>query len=178
MIENAREDIAMLNPELVVQADIYPGVQVSADAELLAQVIQNLVGNAVKFSGGESPITLSLRQTDELVELEISNRGETIPEEGHEKIFERFYRADQAHSRKIDGSGLGLSLAREIARAHGGSLTLADFKEGVTTFRLTLPQVTTECHCHMVAAVLGTACGTRWLHDYLMRISRLLRNRN
>lgn len=143
LIENLIEDIGILDPELEVQAEIQPGVALKADPELLGQVIQNLAGNAVKFSRGESPIRLALCKKDE-VEFSISNRGQTIAPAERDKIFERFYRADKARSRKVDGTGLGLSLAREIAVAHGGSLELENSEEGVTTFILRLPANITE----------------------------------
>jgi len=142
MIDNLVEDIGILNPELDVVAEIQPDIKIQADADLLGQVIQNLASNAVKFSQNESPITLSLA-AGEQVEFTISNRGQTISAGDREKIFERFFRTDKAHSRKTDGTGLGLSLAREIALAHGGSLELADSAEDETSFCLTLPGATT-----------------------------------
>ncbi|VGO15240.1 Sensor protein CzcS [Pontiella desulfatans] len=138
MIENLVEDIGILNPELEVAADVQPNVNIEADEELIEQVIQNLASNAVKFSEGESPITLSLT-AGEQVEFTISNRGQGIPEEDNDRIFERFYRTDKAHSRKTDGTGLGLSLAREIAHAHGGTLELLNPAGRETTFSLKLP---------------------------------------
>ncbi|MDF7825089.1 ATP-binding protein [Pontiellaceae bacterium B12227] len=142
MIENLVEDIGILNPGIEVKAKLTPGITVQGDAELLSQVIQNLASNAVKFSHGESPIALTLTGGDP-IEFTISNRGQTIPVEDRDKIFDRFYRVDKAHSRKTDGTGLGLSLAREIALAHNGSLELAGADKGTTTFRLTLPGATT-----------------------------------
>jgi heavy metal sensor kinase len=143
MVENLREDISILNPDIQVVAEIEPGISLQADKALIAQVIQNLGGNAVKFSQGISPITLTLSANDE-IEFTITNRGQTIPEKDRDRIFERFYRADKSHSRKTDGAGLGLSLAREIALAHGGSLELIDSTEGATTFILKLPPNITE----------------------------------
>jgi heavy metal sensor kinase len=144
MIDATCEDIGLLNPELEVQADLQPGIKIQGDAALLTQVIQNLTGNAIKFSHGESPITLSLKSLNGRVEFSISNRGSTIPEADRDKIFDRFFRADKAHSRKTDGTGLGLSLAREIALAHGGRLELLKCGEEQTTFRLVLPGRITE----------------------------------
>ena len=138
MIEDLVEDIGILNPEIKVEIDLQPGIQIKADKELLTQIIQNLAGNAVKYCLGESPITLKLTAAEQ-IEFNITNRGQTIPPEDREKIFERFYRADQAHSRKTDGTGLGLSLAREIAHAHSGRLELMNSTDGETAFRLTLP---------------------------------------
>ena len=69
----------------------------------------------------------------------ITNNGLPIPTQDHNRIFARFYRADKSHSREIEGSGLGLSLAREIAQAHGGELILARSDEHMTSFALSLP---------------------------------------
>lgn len=137
-IEALCDDIQLLAPELEVQADLQPNITVSADPDLLNQVIQNLTGNAVKFSRGESPIRLSLKTENGRAVFRISNRGEAIPDADREKIFERFYRATRA----TEGSGLGLSLAREIARAHGGDLLLESSAPDGTVFRLMLPQIT------------------------------------
>ncbi len=139
MIQTAREDIRILNPALVVSTDIQKDVLIDGDADLLTQVVQNLAGNAVKFSQDESPVALSLRTNGNLAEFEIENGGATIPETDRNQIFERFYRSDKARSRLVDGTGLGLSLAREIVLAHGGTLVLADSHPNRTKFRLTLP---------------------------------------
>jgi hypothetical protein len=68
-----------------------------------------------------------------------ANTGPGIPDGERERLFERFYRADKARNQRIDGSGLGLSLAREIARAHNGDLTLDRSDADLTVFRLVLP---------------------------------------
>jgi signal transduction histidine kinase len=71
--------------------------------------------------------------------IDISNASDGIAPEHWDRLFDRFYRADQAHNRRVSGVGLGLSLARDIARAHGGALELADPGPGKVCFRLTLP---------------------------------------
>jgi signal transduction histidine kinase len=68
------------------------------------------------------------------------NTGKPIPDADRERIFDRFYRVDPARTRKVGGAGLGLSLAREIARAHHGDLVLEPPTENWIGFRLTLPQ--------------------------------------
>jgi len=69
----------------------------------------------------------------------ISNASIEIPLSDQERIFDRFHRGDPARTRKVEGIGLGLSLAREIARAHNGNLTLDSTSNGQTAFTLTLP---------------------------------------
>ncbi|MCU0857866.1 MAG: ATP-binding protein [Pontiellaceae bacterium] len=135
MIEAVCEDIQLIAPGLEIRTELQPDVQVMADPDLLNQIIQNLAGNAVKFCRGEAPITISLQTKNERTVFRISNRGEIIPETDREKIFERFYRAN----RNTEGSGLGLSLAREIARAHGGTLILESSGSDGTVFCLALP---------------------------------------
>ena len=71
--------------------------------------------------------------------LTVSNTGTPIPPGDQAKVFDRFYRADASRSREIEGTGLGLSLAREMARAHGGDLVLVQSDEQRTTFALRLP---------------------------------------
>ncbi len=143
LIENLVDDISILAPDLQTEVEIQTGITVEADQELLNQVVQNLVSNAVKFSRGESPVILKLSANGHIL-FSISNRGQIIAQDERDKIFERFYRADKAHGRKTDGTGLGLSLAREIALAHNGSLELVDGGKETTTFLLRLPSNITE----------------------------------
>ena len=138
LIEAVGEDIQTLAPGLTVQPELQPDVQVMADPDLLNQVIQNLASNAVKFCRGESPVVLSLKTEGGRAVFRISNRGATIPPEERGRVFERFYRANKSRNRSIDGAGLGLSLAREIARAHGGTLELEDSAADWTVFCLML----------------------------------------
>jgi two-component system, OmpR family, heavy metal sensor histidine kinase CusS len=69
----------------------------------------------------------------------VANTGPGIPAADRGRIFERFYRADPSRSSRVDGVGLGLSLSREIIRAHGGDLTLEDRNDGLTQFAVALP---------------------------------------
>ena len=142
LIEAVGEDIQTLAPGLTVQSELKPDVQVMADPDLLNQVIQNLASNAVKFCRGESPVVLSLKIEGGRAIFRISNRGEPIPPEERGQVFERFYRANKSRNLSIDGAGLGLSLAREIARAHGGTLELENSAANQTVFCLTLSQIT------------------------------------
>lgn len=133
------EDLQILAPTRKISVNAPPELRVSGDIHLLNQVIENLISNAVKFGDKDGSIEITLvRQGDRAI-FTISNTGVPIPEQDHIRVFERFYRADKSRGRKIEGSGLGLSLAREIARAHSGELTLQRSDEHTTTFVLTLP---------------------------------------
>jgi signal transduction histidine kinase len=134
-----REDLEVLAPRLTVDCDLQTEVWVQADAELLEQVLQNLASNAIKYNRDGGTIALSLRKDAEVAWLTVSNTGPGIPPEDRERVFDRFYRVDKARSREVEGVGLGLSLAREIALAHHGDLLLTDSAPGLTVFVLTLP---------------------------------------
>ena len=103
------------------------------------QVLGNLVSNAVKYGDHDGLIELALSKQNGQALLTVSNTGAPIPPADQGKVFDRFYRADSSRSREIEGVGLGLSLAREMARAHGGDLVLVQSDEQRTTFALRLP---------------------------------------
>ena len=81
-----------------------------------------------------------MRQSNGRVKLTVANTGPGIPASDRDKVFERFFRVDKARSRRKGGAGLGLSLSREIARAHGGELSLDAAKPGITALSLVLPK--------------------------------------
>jgi two-component system heavy metal sensor histidine kinase CusS len=117
-------DIELLAPELTVEAAIPLGLTVAGDRDLLTQLLQNLISNAIKYNLPQGWIRLDAQGIKNRVRVTIVNASKTLPEDVSDRLFERFYRQDTAHSRQIEGTGLGLSLAREIARAHGGDLVL------------------------------------------------------
>lgn len=139
MVRAAADDVRMLAPDRKKTVDAPQKLFLTADADLLNQVFQNLISNAVKFGDKDGVIAMALVERASQALFTISNTGRSIPKQDHDKVFDRFYRADKSRSREIEGSGLGLSLAREIARAHGGDLILERSEEYMTTFTLTLP---------------------------------------
>jgi two-component system, OmpR family, heavy metal sensor histidine kinase CusS len=138
MLEGILEDARVLAEEmrLVFEVKITPGIVVRADPVLLRTALLNLLVNAVKYNepGGKVLATLETRENQ--VFLTIGNSGPGIPEADKERIFTRFHRVDAARQRQVDGIGLGLSLAREIVRAHDGELELKESRPGWTSFVL------------------------------------------
>jgi heavy metal sensor kinase len=133
------EDTRMLAPELQITGEIHPGMVIHADGGLLRQVLHNLVSNAIKYNIARGWIRISTSISATQVEIVVTNSSPGIPLADQEKIFERFYRVDAAHSRQVEGVGLGLSVSREIARAHGGDITLKAGSDGNVQFYLILP---------------------------------------
>ncbi len=133
------EDMELLAPSLAVQANIDRHLWVRGDRDLLAQVLQNLISNAIKYNLPEGWIKIYTQRCQNTVRVTIANASNPIPEGDRDRIFDRFYRGDPARTRKVEGIGLGLSLSREIARAHNGDLTLDATPVGQTALTLTLP---------------------------------------
>ena len=138
-IEELVEDTRMMAPSLDISAEVPPGVSIRADADLMRQLLANLASNAVKYNVDNGWIRISLQSPKGRVLLVVANAARGIPPALGDRIFERFYRTDDARNRDIDGVGLGLSLAREIARAHGGDLVLLPATPGEVSFQLDLP---------------------------------------
>ncbi len=114
-------------------------VTLRCDANKIQRVFDNLLRNAVMYSdeGGEIKITVQSDQA-QAVTVTVSNYGDTIPEEKLNRIFEQFYRLDDARSTNSGGAGLGLAIAKQIVELHGGSIE-AQSGEGQTRFCVTLP---------------------------------------
>ncbi|MGD2028153.1 MAG: ATP-binding protein [Anaerolineales bacterium] len=112
---------------------------IQIDRSRITQVVNNLLQNAFRHtpSGGQVEVDLSCNAT--ALTLKIHDSGEGIPEEALPHIFERFYRADQSRARDKGGTGLGLTIARQLVEAHHGDLTAANHPDGGAVFTLKLP---------------------------------------
>ncbi|MBT7068814.1 MAG: HAMP domain-containing protein [Verrucomicrobia bacterium] len=141
LVRSAIEDVETMAPQQTVEATVPSEVHIQADASLIGQVLRNMTSNAVKYGSEDGTIQFTLTQDDATTRFTLANTAAPIPEEDRDRIFDRFHRVDKARSREIGGTGLGLSLAREIARAHGGDLVLDPLSEGFVSFTLTLPHV-------------------------------------
>lgn len=140
MLDELVDDVQMLAPALLTTSDIARGLTLNADAVLLKQVLHNLISNAIKYNIEDGWVTIQAAVNNGAAEITVANASHGIPDEQRVKIFERFYRADPARSRQIDGVGLGLSVSLEIASAHGGELLLLPTsKPDETRFTLRLP---------------------------------------
>ncbi len=138
-VRQATDDARALADGLTIEQSCPDGLQILGDARLIEQAVQNLLSNALKYNhpGGFVRVALSREGTDAV--LRVTNSGPAIRPVDAERIFDRFYRADPARNRAIDGVGLGLSLAREIARSHGGELAFIKSQDGSNLFALRIP---------------------------------------
>lgn len=109
-----------------------------ADADKLARVFENLLRNAAAYGAENSVITITADSAQSRAHITVASRGEPIPPEKLEHLFDKFYRADAARSTGTGGAGLGLAIAREIVRLHGGDITAKNEPDG-TSFTVVLP---------------------------------------
>jgi signal transduction histidine kinase len=137
LARTAAEDIELMAPTLKIETHIDDKIILSADPALLNQTIRNMTSNAAKYATTPGQVTLLLKQDSNQIQFTLSNTAAPIPPEDQALLFDRFHRVDKA--RTAAGSGLGLSLAREIARAHNGDLVLNPYLHGQVSFTLWLP---------------------------------------
>ena len=106
----------------------------------IRQVLVNLIENAKRFSSNKSSIEVGVGQkTEDEVIIEVIDHGEGIPRQLRDKIFERFYRADNSRNRETGGTGLGLAIVKEIVLLHKGRIEVRETPQGGATFRIKLP---------------------------------------
>jgi signal transduction histidine kinase len=113
--------------------------RVAADSNRLAQVIDNLLSNALKFTPEGGSVDVSVREQLGRVVVEVSDTGIGIPDAEQPKLFTPFFRAGSAIEHAIHGTGLGLSIVKGIVEAHGGTITLSNRVPAGSTFRVDLP---------------------------------------
>lgn len=137
------ECLTLLRPlaearQVTLTATLAPA-QVVGDAGRLAQVVSNLVSNAVQYNRPGGRVEVTLRTVDGRAELGVADTGIGIAREAQPRVFERFFRADPARNRAFGGQGLGLAICRSILEAHGGTITFQSQPGEGTTFTVTLP---------------------------------------
>lgn len=117
------------------------GAYVRGDAQVLIEAVGNLVANAIAYSPKGSRVGLGVKIDGEVVEIAVSDQGIGITESDRERIFERFYRADEARSRRTGGTGLGLSIVKHATQRHGGEVRVWSRPGRGSTFTMALPRV-------------------------------------
>ena len=119
-------------------------VWVDADELKISQVVYNLVNNAITYSGEDKTITLSQKSEGDKVRISVTDTGEGIPQEKLKDIWERYYKVDKEHKRAQMGSGLGLSIVKNILDMHGGQYGVESRLGLGSTFWFELPLASGE----------------------------------
>lgn len=140
IVESYRSDEKTAGRTFVLKLDPDPS-PVRADALRIAQVVGNLMENAVKYSGRDVTIEAGTRREGQVVKLWVQDNGVGIAEKDLPHIFERFYRVDKGRSRESGGTGLGLSIVKHIVQLHGGQVWAESRPGEGTRISFTLPLV-------------------------------------
>ncbi|MCU0749538.1 MAG: HAMP domain-containing histidine kinase [Akkermansiaceae bacterium] len=140
LIGGARDDLEVLLTDrpISLETSIDPTIPARADPRRIRLILQNLVENAAKYTPDPGLIRLMGSSDGRTSTLTVANSGPLIPLEDRETIFERFRRGKSV-GENIRGHGLGLNIARELARAHGGDISYHPTDDGLNAFKLTLP---------------------------------------
>ena len=117
-------------------------VRVNADPDAVRQIVRNLLDNAAKYAAAKGPVEIEVSHGDGRAVVTVSDRGDGIPPDQRERIFERFYRIDNDLTRTTGGTGIGLCLARCFARDMGGDVAVSARPGGGNVFALELPEET------------------------------------
>ena len=136
-VESARPAAAAKQIRLELSAEELPPIQ--GDRARLAQLLDNLVSNAIKFTPPSGSVTVSLTRVDGHAILEVRDSGIGIAAAEQKQLFERFFRTRGATDNAIQGTGLGLSIARTIAESHGGQISFESVEGVGTAFRVEFP---------------------------------------
>lgn len=133
------DNYKVLYPNWPLTVDFEDDIILSADEVLLRRAVENLLTNAYRYAGETTAVEVKGHVADGHVLLEIQDHGIGIEKQHHKYIFERFMRVDDSRTRATGGSGLGLSIVRTIAHAHGGEISMHETKGGGATFIIKLP---------------------------------------
>ncbi len=117
------------------------GLYVRGDAQVLSEAVGNLIANAIAYSPRGSNVGVGVKAVGDVVEIAVTDRGIGIAEGDQERVFERFYRADQARSRRTGGTGLGLAIVKHAVQRHGGEVRLWSRPGRGSTFTIRLPLI-------------------------------------
>jgi len=121
-----------------------PSIVVLGDGEQLIMALHNLLENAINYSPINTQVSVSASETDEIVEITVTDQGIGIPDGELDRIFERFYRVDPARSRETGGTGLGLSIVKHVATNHGGEVRVWSSPKVGSSFAIRLPIYSTH----------------------------------
>lgn len=140
LCQHCADIVQEIYPEADIQIEKMENkIEILGDKNLLELALVNLIENAAKYSNKPASIYLQVKQNQEKILLSVVDQGIGIPPSDLERIFDRFFTVDKARSRKMGGSGLGLSIAQTIVKKHGGVIDVVSKIEKGTTFTIQFP---------------------------------------
>lgn len=130
---------AAMQAGITLVVEDLPGVEVEGDPDMLRQVFDNLLDNALKYTPPFGIVTVRGHCINDQAIIEVSDTGVGIPADALPRVFDRFFRVDASRSRRTGGTGLGLSIAKAVVERHGGTIEAASTLGQGSTFRILLP---------------------------------------
>jgi two-component system sensor histidine kinase BaeS len=124
---------------LSLEADLSQNLSLIGDERRLGQLLRNLLENSLRYTDTGGDVRLRLSSTGGMLSIQLSDSAPGVPDAELEKIFDRLYRVDKSRSRLVGGSGLGLSICKNIVQAHAGSIDAVNSSQGGLTIRVELP---------------------------------------
>ena len=137
VVERRRGEAAAAQVEVTLEADGVP--EIAGSARDLSLLVGNLVDNAIHYTQAGGTVEVEVRAEPETVLLRVRDTGIGIPQRDLPRIFERFYRVDQARSRETGGTGLGLAIVRHVCENHGGQIEVTSELGRGSTFEVRMP---------------------------------------
>jgi two-component system sensor histidine kinase SenX3 len=140
----SRHKVMADNADITVSTDEPSGCRVLGDQALLVTAVANLISNAIAYSPNGSTVSISRRRRGDEIEIAVTDRGIGIAQADQQRVFERFFRVDQARSRATGGTGLGLAIVKHVAANHNGNIRLWSRPGTGSTFTLSIPAYNEE----------------------------------
>ena len=142
LVDRAFDDLhdRAMTERVKLESSIAKELRVYVDPDRMQQVLQNLVDNGIKYGGRDGTVSVEAELREDCwVVVRVGDNGPGIPEEMHDRVFERFFRVDKARSREQGGTGLGLAIVKHIIQSHGGQVWLESGSESGAVFSFTIP---------------------------------------
>jgi signal transduction histidine kinase len=144
LLRNIRASIVLSRQDLDLDLEVKPDVVTEGNPEHLERLFRNIIENALRFA--RARVVLRSASGTTTVQVEVLDDGPGIPAAERERVFDRFVRLDTSRERRTGTAGLGLAIARDIAVAHNGQITVGDTNGGGARIVITLPRATANRH--------------------------------
>ncbi|MDB5221886.1 MAG: His Kinase (Phospho-acceptor) protein [Chitinophagaceae bacterium] len=138
LVTESVNDFTMRFPKRNIDLNVSSGIYLTGDRLLLQMAVNNLIDNAIKYSGKEEKVEVSVKKENDEVRLLIKDEGKGIPDDEKNKVFIKFYRVGNLHTKEAKGTGLGLYLTKKIVEQHNGHILLADNEPRGSIFEVKL----------------------------------------
>jgi signal transduction histidine kinase len=140
LVQDCAHEFAVRFPQRGIDTSIQPGINFTGDILLLQMAVNNLMDNAIKYSARESKVWVELKEENGTIKLFIKDEGKGIADEEKQKVFDKFYRVGNQHTKGAKGTGLGLFLTKKIIQQHNGNISITNNHPQGSNFAVSLQE--------------------------------------